>query len=124
MRPRRDRRQRPRWRRRSANQRLTREERTAATTLGIGSPVAVRRQPSGSGSVLVSNAAKFSSSIRYCVPSLRAARRPERIQRRIVSGFRRVRSAAFGTVSIVVVLYYSDISLLTQRGAEGPHSGA
>jgi len=55
----------------------------------------------------LSSRAKSSSSIRCCVPILVAFSRPERIQRRTVSGSRLVRRAASGTVSIVAIYYNS-----------------
>ena len=55
--------------------------------------------------VSLSRLARSSSSIRCCVPILVAFKRPERIQRRTVSGSRLVRRAASGTVSIVATYY-------------------
>ena len=87
-------------------QRAEREERIAATTSGIRSPVAVRLHEAGIGSVASSvRRAKSSSSIRCCVPMRVALSLPERIQRRTVSGSRLVRRAASGTVSIVATYY-------------------
>ena len=54
-------------------------------------------------------ARRSDSSIRCCVPIRRDRRRPERIQRRTVSGLQRARRAASGTVSMVVV-YYNIVS--------------
>src|SRR5260370_11771629 len=75
-------------------------------TSGIRSPVAVRFQEAGIGSVASSvRRAKSSSSMRCCVPMRVALSLPERIQRRTVSGSRLVRRAASGTVSIVATYY-------------------
>ncbi len=51
------------------------------------------------------SARRSDSSMTCCVPTRRERKRPERIQRRMVSGSRRVRRAASGTVSIVVAYY-------------------
>jgi hypothetical protein len=59
--------------------------------------------------VLVSNGGQILLFDQVLRADLAAARRPEQIQRRIISGFRRVRLAASGTVSIVVVLDYIDV---------------
>jgi len=78
------------------------------------SPVAVRCQVAGSGSVeSLARRAKSSSSIRCCVPIRVAFSRPERIQRRTVSGLRFVRRAASGTVSIVAIYYNNSTPSLT-----------
>ena len=47
------------------------------------------------------------SSMRCCVPARRDRSRPDRIQRRTVSGLQRTRRAASGTVSIGVAYYNS-----------------
>jgi len=62
-----------------------------------------------------SRRAKSSSSIKCCVPTLVDLRRPERIQRRTVSGSRLARRAASGTVSIVVTYYNNSIPAGTLR---------
>jgi len=79
-----------------------RERVSAETTSGMGRPDLVVLQPSGRGSGASSSraAARSGSSITCCVPILRARSRPERIHRRIVSGSRPARCAAWGTVSI------------------------
>ncbi len=80
------------------------------------SPVAVRCQDVGSCSAAsLVRRAKSSSSIRCCVPILVAFSRPERIQRRTVSGSRLVRRAASGTVSIVVTYYNNSSEVVQQR---------
>jgi hypothetical protein len=84
-------------------QRASRSSRTSATQSGIGSPVHVVRQPSGSDCPTASP--RSPSSMRCCVPIFCDRSRPERIQRRIVSGFLPVRCAASGTVSTVVEYY-------------------
>jgi hypothetical protein len=98
-------------------QRAAREERIAATTSGMRSPVAVRCQDAGRGTVasLVMRA-RSSSSIRCCVPILVAFSRPERIQRRTVSGSRLVRRAASGTVSIVATYYNNGSQVYSNAG--------
>jgi hypothetical protein len=84
-------------------------------TSGICSPVAVRFQDAGIGSVASSvRRAKSSSSIRCCVPMRVARSLPERIQRRTVSGSRLVRRAASGTVSIVAK-YYNNSTIVAQQ---------
>ena len=87
-----------------------------ATTSGIVSWVAVRRQLAGNGRTVSASvkAARSFSSIRCCVPILVALSRPERIQRRTVSGSRFVRRAASGTVSTVVA-YYNTSTLAVQQ---------
>src|SRR6266511_60224 len=90
----------------------SRDRRIQRTTFGIGSPHHVVFHPSGSGSISSSSASAVSrsvSSITCCVPILRARSLPERIHRRIVSGFRPRRLAASGTVSIVVIYYYTPL---------------
>src|SRR6266851_4159262 len=89
------------------DQRPVREERIAASTSGMVSPVAVRRQPGGRERVepRVSRSRSL-SSMRCCVPTRVARKRPDLIQRRTVSGSRLVRRAASGTVSIVARYYY------------------
>ncbi len=90
-------------------QRESRTSRTRATQSGIGSPVHVVRHPSGMGVTPPRSraSARSLSSMTCCVPILLARSLPERIQRRIVSGFRPVRRAASGTVIIVVEYYYN-----------------
>jgi hypothetical protein len=87
-------------------QRASRSSRTSVTQSGIGSPVHVVRQPSGSDCPTASP--RSSSSMRCCVPIFCDRSRPERIQRRIVSGFLPVRRAASGTVSTVVEYYNTE----------------
>lgn len=75
-------------------------------TSGIGSPVAVLRHPGGKdGAETGMRARRSDSSIRCWVPTRRERRRPERIQRRTVSGLQRARRAASGTVSMCVAYY-------------------
>jgi hypothetical protein len=103
----------------TSNQRPAREDRIAASTSGIGSPVAVRRQPLGSGIELAPvNAARSASSITCCVPTLRARSRPDLIQRRIVSGSRRARRAASGTV---IMLQHTTTSPELRRRVDSQH---
>ena len=88
-------------------QRPSRERRTARTTSGIGSPVAVLRHSAGRRiSPGGTSARRSDSSMRCCVPARRDGRRPDRIQRRTVSGLQRTRRAASGTV-IMGVAYYN-----------------
>lgn len=79
----------------------------AATIFGIGRPERVAFHAFGSGSISPSprDPSRSASSITCCVPTLRARSRPERIQRRIVSGSRPAFRAASGTVSIGVAYY-------------------
>lgn len=87
-------------------QSVSRMSRTMSTQSGMGSSAAVRVQAEGRGAEPAPvSAARSASSITCCVPTLRAARRPARIHRRIVSGLRPVRRAASGTVSTVVAYY-------------------
>ena len=87
-------------------QRPSLDRRTAPTTSGIGSPVAVFRQATGSDrSVAGMSIRRSASSMTCCVPTRRERRRPDLIQRRMVSGSRRVRRAASGTVSMLVAYY-------------------
>lgn len=87
-------------------QSASRMSRTMSTQSGIGSFAAVCVQKAGSGTEPAPvTAARSASSITCCVPTLRAARRPARIHRLIVSGLRPVRRAASGTVSTVVEYY-------------------
>ena len=91
----------------SNRQRPAQESRRIATTSGSISPDDDRRQAGGSGTVAPSaGAARSASSIRCWVPTRCARRRPERIRRRTVSGLRRTRRAASGTVTKVVTCYY------------------
>src|SRR5258708_4699908 len=87
-----------------------RDERIAASTSGMVSPVAARRQPGGRERVepRVSRSRSL-SSMRCCVPTRVARKRPDLIQRRTVSGSRLVRRAASGTVSIVARHYYKSL---------------
>ena len=97
-------------------QRAEREERIAANTSGMRSPVAVRFQDGGTGRLAPSvRRAKSFSSIMCCVPIRVALSLPERIQRRIVSGSSFVRRAASGTVSIVAI-YYNNSPAFIQQG--------
>src|SRR5260370_24730840 len=89
------------------DQRPVRDEGMAASTSGVDSPVAVRRQPGGREGVETRvRRSRSLSSMRCCVPTRVARKRPDLIQRRTVSGSRLVRRAASGTVSIVVRYYY------------------
>jgi hypothetical protein len=108
--PRQDRPGRPRCcRRRARAQRPSRDRRTVRTTSGIGSPVAVLRQPDGrDGPETGTRARRSDGSIRCCVPTRRERRRPERIHRRTVSGLQPTRRAASGTVSMFVAYYNID----------------
>jgi hypothetical protein len=100
----------------TSNQRPVREERIAATTSGMASSVAVLRQPGGidNADVISVTSARSASSIMCWVPILVALRRPERIQRRTVSGSRLVRRAASGTVSMVA-RYYNNLERAIQQ---------
>lgn len=87
-------------------QRPSLERLTALTTSGIGSPVAVFRHASGSVRFETGmSVARSASSMTCCVPTRRERKRPDLIQRRIVSGSRRVRRAASGTVNMLVAYY-------------------
>ena len=87
-------------------QRPSLERRTATTTSGIGSPVDVFRQAAGTDRLPAGMSTRRSaSSMRCWVPTRRERRRPDRIQRRMVSGSRRVLRAASGTVSMRVAYY-------------------
>lgn len=98
-------------------QRPVREERIAATTSGMASRVAVRRQPAGRAKTDFASvsSARSPSSIMCWVPIRVALSRPERIQRRTVSGSRFVRRAASGTVSNVAAYYNNCASTVQQR---------
>ena len=91
----------------TSTQRAVRDARMAATTSGMGPRAAVRRQPGGKGRTDFASvtSARSASSIKCWLPILVARSRPDRIQRRTVSGSRLVRRAASGTVSIVVAYY-------------------
>jgi hypothetical protein len=90
----------------NACQRPSLDRRTALTTSGIGSPVAVLRHAAGKDRPGTGMSTRRSdSSMTCCVPTRRERRRPDRIQRRMVSGSRRVRRAASGTVSMLVAYY-------------------
>ena len=69
---------------------------------------------------------RSASSIRCCVPTFRDGKRPERIQRRIVSGFLPVFLAASGTVSTGVAYYNTLVSgspLSSGDVTQASHSG-
>ena len=89
-------------------------------TSGIGSWVAVRRQPAGSTNTAFASVscARSASSIMCWVPILVARSRPERIQRRTVSGSRLVRRAASGTVSNVASCYNKSETTYSNAGAK------
>ena len=55
-----------------------------------------------------------------CVPARRDRRRPDRIQRRTVSGLQRTRRAASGTVSIGVAYYNSVLPLAPHAASRRP----
>src|SRR5205823_13063537 len=80
-------------------QRPSRTRLTAATTSGIASPVAVRRQAGGRELAMLFG--RSSSSIRCCRPIFFAGSLPVRIQRRIVSGSLPSRRAVSATSIIV-----------------------
>lgn len=93
-----------------------RERRNSCTQGGIGSPVSVIFHAGGSGSTSDVRASRSSSAITCCVPTLLAGRRPERIQRRMVSGSRFTRRAASGTVNIFNVVVYNNLYDATALG--------
>jgi len=94
-----------------------RDRRTARTTSGIGSPVSVRPHGAGRGRLSAPiKACRSASSITCCVPTLRALRRPDRIQRLTVSGSLPTFLAASGTV-IIARYYYMSTAPVAMAGA-------
>lgn len=79
-----------------------RERWSAATQLSAGVPSSPTRHSSGNSDIGCSSSSitrKSRTSIACRAPTRRAGRRPERIQRRTVSGFLPSRSAASATVN-------------------------
>src|SRR5712692_10667685 len=101
----------------TTTQRPARDERIAASTSGICSPVSVRRHPAGNGKVafIWVSSASSSSSIRCWVPILVALSRPDLIQRRTVSGSPLLRQKDYGTVNIVALYYNNSDTRVQQR---------
>ena len=107
----------------STTQQLTLYPRRMATTSGIGSPVTVHVIHCGRGKVSPFRTALRSTSAIICwVPTFLTGKRPERIQRRIVSGLRQARWAASGTVIICIVVLRLTLAQDFQRYARSEGS--
>ncbi len=80
-----------------------RERCNAATQFGVGKPSSPTFHSSGSSAIGNSSSSirrRSHASISWCRPTRRAGKRPDRIQRRTVSGFLPIFSAASATDSI------------------------